>query len=97
MEKCALFTFPSVTLRGKDNRKTVQAWVDNCGNDQLSSVPLCELHNKMYLCQKHFTDDQFYHNKKRLLPHAVPTIFDDDANDNGIGQIHVNRKQVIES
>jgi len=52
-------------------------WIQNMRRDDLRGKPPEYLYKNCRLCSQHFEDSQFYcgATKDRLLPHAVPTLF----------------------
>lgn len=53
-------------------------WVQLSRRDDLRNKSTEYLYANCRLCEKHFEDSQFYYapTKTRLLPYAVPTLFD---------------------
>lgn len=61
---CLIFTF----LRCAE-------WVKYCGNTKVLKAPTASLTRKYFICDKHFDNTQYYnHQRKRLLPSAVPNV-----------------------
>ncbi|VVC45626.1 Hypothetical protein CINCED_3A021380 [Cinara cedri] len=73
-KKCKMF-------RITNNAISCKQWLSNCGRLDLCDRPIESLYNNYRICVNHFKDNMFSHSdKNRLLPSAVPTVFDKGAN-----------------
>jgi len=62
-----------------------QIWLKNSGNSSLLNLPLTQLNKKCFLCPDHFELNQFMSSeRKRLIPEAVPTYFNNPCIDEEI-------------
>uniref|UniRef100_A0A2S2PN30 Repressor of the inhibitor of the protein kinase n=1 Tax=Schizaphis graminum TaxID=13262 RepID=A0A2S2PN30_SCHGA len=64
----SFFSFPKDPVR-------CAIWVENCDSKYLPKVAVHNLNRRYKLCSLHFEDRMFDFQKKRLLPNAVPTLF----------------------
>ncbi|KAK3926425.1 Peroxynitrite isomerase THAP4, partial [Frankliniella fusca] len=81
IEKQTLFSLPCIKVDGVFDIDKVQRclkWVQNIGVLHLLDVDSSSLYGEYFVCADHFSDDQFYnYQKRKLLPSAVPTIFNE--------------------